>query len=173
MRNERGFALIELMIATAIVALIASAASMATFRIITDTERSNNHMTAVRQVQNAGFWISRDAMMAQDIDTDDDPETTDVEFITFDWGDWETGDTHKIIYTFHDMADGLKRLKRQHVIRDNDNVEIGNTATLVAEYIADSTSFSKQNGVWKLSVEARLGTEAETRGYEIIPRVNT
>ena len=173
MRNERGFVLIELVVAMAIMALVAGAASMATFRIITDTERSNNHMTAVRQVQNTGNWISRDAMMAQDIDTDDDPGTTDVELVTFDWSDWESGDTHKVIYTFYDMGDGLKRLKRQQVIRDTDNVEIGNMVTLVAEYIVDSSSFSEQDGVLKLSVEARSGDEVESRDYRIIPRVNT
>ena len=168
-RSERGFTLIELLVVIAIVALIAGAANMSIFQVLKGTERSNDHTTAVRQVQNAGYWISHDTQMAQSVVTGDDPETP--EFITLNWTNWENGEVHKIVYTSHDMADGLKKLKRQHLIHDADGVEIGNKMTLVAEYI-DSASFSKQNGVWKLTIQARSGTQTETREYEINPRVN-
>jgi len=171
-RSERGFTLIELIVATAIVALIAGAASMATFQVITGTERSNNHMTVIRQVQNAGYWISQDALMAQSIVTGDDPETPELEFITLKWTDWENGDVHKIAYTFEDMPGGLKKLKRQHLIYDADGVEIGDTMTFVAECIVGSASFSEQDGVWKLSIGAHSVTETETREYEVNPRAN-
>ncbi len=171
-RSERGFTLIELIVATAIVALIANAAGMGIFQVITGTERSNNHMTAVRQVQNAGYWISQDTLIAQSIVTDDDPETSELEFITLKWTNWENGDVHKIVYTLEDMPGGLKKLKRQYLIYDAGGVEIGNMMTFVAECIVGSASFSEQDGVWKLSIEARSGAETETREYEVNPRVN-
>ena len=170
-RSERGFALIELIIATAIIALVVGAASMAVFQVVTATERNNDHMTAVRQTQNAGYWISRDTLMAQNIVTGDDPETPELEFITLNWTNWENGDIHEIVYIFEDMLDGLKKLKRHHLTHDADGGEIGNEMTLVAEYI-DSASFSQQDGTWELTVQARSGTETETREYEVSPRVN-
>lgn len=165
-RDQRGFTLIELLVVIAIVALIAGAATMATFQVINVTKSSNDRMTVIRQVQNAGFWISHDTLMAQNIVTVNDPETSEDEFITLHWANWENGEVHKIVYTFHDMADGLKKLKRTHRIDD-----VVSEQTLVAEYI-DSASFSEQDDIWKLTIQARSGTETETREYEINPRVN-
>jgi len=169
--GERGLTLIELTVTVAIVALIAAGANMSIFQVLKGTERSNDHMTAVNQVQNAGYWVSRDAQMAQSVVNGDDPETPEDEFITLQWTNWENGDAHKIIYTFHDMAGGLKKLKRQHVIHDAGGVETGNEMILVAEYIS-SASFSEQAGTWKLTVQAHPGTGTETREYEVKPRVN-
>lgn len=170
-RSERGFTLIELLVVTAIVALIGVAAAMASFQVINVTKRSNDHTTVIRQVQNAGYWISRDTQMAQAVVIGDDPETPELEFITFKWSNWENGDVHKIAHNFEDMPSGLKKLKRQHLIYDADGVEIGSEATLVAQYI-DSATFAEQDGAWKLTIQASSGTETETREYEVNPRVN-
>ncbi len=56
-RGERGFTLLELVVAAAIITLASGAAGIATFQVFKGTERNNNYMTAVRQVQNAGYWI--------------------------------------------------------------------------------------------------------------------
>ena len=183
-RSERGFALVEILVVMAIVALIGSAASMATSQVITGTKRSNDHMTAIRQVQNAGYWISRDVLMAQSIAAGDDPETAEiVEFITLNWTDWDEGKKkdskyHLVTYSFEDMADGIGKLKRQYLIYE-DGKEKGNEVTLIAEYIyydpdnPASSSFSPEpDGRWILTIQARKGTATETREYEVDPRVN-
>ena len=170
-RSERGFTLIELLVAMAIVALIAGAATMATFQVINVTKSSNDRMTVIRQVQNAGYWISHDTLMAQTVVTVNDPETSEDEFITLHWANWENDEVHKIVYTFHDMADGLKKLKRQYLIYGGEGV-IRDETILVAEYIDGSASFTEQDDIWKLTIQARSGAETETREYEITPRVN-
>ena len=63
--GEKGFTLVELLISVAVTALIAVAAGSAIFQIFQSNDRNSDHMTAVRQVQNAGYWISRDAQRAQ------------------------------------------------------------------------------------------------------------
>ena len=171
-RSEKGFTLIELAVVMAIVAVVAIGANVSIFQVIKGTERSNDHTTAVRQVQNAGYWIGHDTLMAKNVIVGDDPETTEYEFITLNWTDWENGDVHKIVYTFHDMAGGLKELKRQHLTHDVDGFEIGNDVTFIAKYIDGSASFSEQDGVWKLTIQASPGTQTEAREYEIDPRVN-
>ena len=109
--------------------------------------------------------------MAQSVVTGDDPETSEHELVTSNWTNWENGQVHKIIYTFYDMADGLKKLKRQHLIYDADGVEIGNEMTFVAEYI-ESASLSAQDSAWELTIQARSGAETEIREYEVKPRVD-
>jgi len=175
-RSERGFTLIELLVVIAIVALIGGAATTTTFQVLASTKRSNDHMTAIRQVQNAGYWISNDVLMAQTITTADDEETPEVEFITLTWTEWgyddyEDSTYHSVTYYFEDLSDGIGKLKRTYKVGD----EEGET-TLVAEYInsdPDSTSFSPQeDGRWKLTIQASPGTATETREYEVTPRVN-
>jgi len=169
-RSERGFTLIELLVAMAIGTLIAGAAIMAIFQVINVTKSSNDRMTVIRQVQNAGFWISHDTLMAQTVVTGDDPGTPEEdEFIALHWVNWENGEVHKIVYTFHDMDDGLKKLKRTYWSSAGANEQ-----TLVAQYIDSEESFfePEEAGVWKLTIKARAGTQTETREYEINPRVN-
>jgi len=177
-RSERGFTLIELLVVVAIVALIGGAASMATSQVITGTKRSNDHMTAIRQVQNAGYWISRDTLMAQSVVAGDDPETAEiVEFITLNWTEWEKdegkkGDKdskyHLVTYYFEDMADGLKRLERQHLI---DGVE--ETTTFVAEHIYyNATTVVYETPVLTLQIAASVGEASETREYRVQRRPN-
>lgn len=169
-RDEGGFALINLAVAIAISAVIAAGAGMTTAQILKGSQQNSDWMTAVRQAQNAGYWVSQDALMAQDINISDDPETADEEFIIISWKDWETGDTHDIRYLWLDSADSLKKLKRKQIIRDKDGLTTGNITTLVADniYTAD---LSWQDGAWRLSVEAHSGEKSLTREYEISQRL--
>src|SRR3972149_12050426 len=66
-RKSRGFTLMEVMVASAITALVVAAAGPALFQVMTGTERNNNRVTALRQVQEAGTWLSRDALRAQSL----------------------------------------------------------------------------------------------------------
>ena len=169
-RDEKGFTLIEALVATAIIALIALGAGMTTAQIIEGSQRSSDWTTAVRQAQNAGHWISEDVLIAQAITIVDDPETGDVEFITVNWKDWETGDTHDIRYVWLDSADSLKGLKRQQLTYDKEGVEIGNTTTLLADNIL-TAALSLQDGVWRLSVETRSRDRSVATEYEIAQRL--
>ena len=118
-------------------------------------------------------WLPRLPLGAKaDLVIGDDPETGEVEFITLYWKDWESGDTHETRYIWLNSSDGLKKLNRNHLIRDKDGVEIENKSTFVADNIY-TASFAWQDSGWRLTIEARSGTEAETREYKINPRVST
>ncbi|MEW6033810.1 MAG: type II secretion system protein [Chloroflexota bacterium] len=172
-RNERGFALVELIVAATIMALLVPALSTGILLMVQDAQRGRNHITALRQVQNAGHWVSHDAAMARTVSTTDDPETPELEFITLAWTDWESGDVHEVIYTLDDMPDDLKKLLRRHVVHDVDGIELENTTTLIATNVTGASAFSQQDGVWRLLVEARSGRQTEARQYEVNLRVNT
>ena len=53
-RNQRGFTILELLIAFAITGIVVGAATTAIFQVFSGSARSSNHMIAVRQVQIGG-----------------------------------------------------------------------------------------------------------------------
>ncbi len=169
-RSEKGFTVIEVIVAVAIAAIIALGAGMTTIQIMQGSQQSSDWTTVVRQAQNVGYWVSEDALKSQTIDIGDDPETGDNEFIIIYWKDWEVGDTYEINYVWLDSADSLKMLKRKQITRDKDGVVISNKTTLVADNIYTAT-LSEESGRWRLSVEVRSGDKSVTREYEVSQRI--
>ena len=111
--RERGFTLLELAIAVGLGSIIAGAATTAIFQVIEGSARTNNHMTAVRQVQSAGYWVSHDTQMAQDIITGN--STSDGFPFTLSWTAWDTTD-YEVVYSLEDMSGGLKNLQRSYSV---------------------------------------------------------
>ena len=172
--GEKGFTFIELIIAVSIMFVVIGAASAAMLQVFRGTERNNDHLTAVRQVQNAGYWISRDAQMAQSMTTDD---LTPPNFLILNWTEWDTEDDpiyHSATYFFVDLADNIGKLKRSHWS------SVGACEqTLVAGYIycdpADIDNTSKasyQKPVLTVQITALIKESLETREYKIKHRPN-
>lgn len=165
-KNQRGITLVELLVAVAITGIITGGITMTIFQVFGGNERTSNHMTAVRQVQNAGYWISHNTQMAQDIVTGDDPTGTGFP-LTLTSTDWESGDVHQVIYTL--LVNN--KLQREHYT----NLNLDAT-TIVAQYIdPDQTScvWDDAEGKLTLTVTATVSgwkSASETRIYEVIPR---
>ncbi len=168
MRRETGFTLIELVLVTAIAALITLGAGMSVVLMKKGVVQSKEQQTVIRQPQNAAHWIALDALMAKTITIGDDPDTGELEFFTVYWKNWETADTHEIAYIWLDSADSLQKLKRNEVVRDKDGVITEDISTLVADniYSANLTS----GPPWVLTIEARAGAESATRTYKLDKR---
>ena len=175
-RSERGFTLMEVMVTTGIIALIVCGAATATVQTINVTRRSNDHVAAVRQVQNAGYWISRDALMAENAVVGDDPETEEeLEFLTLNWAEWDYDDTedseyHEVTYLFpvQDLSGGIGKLKRQHITYDYDGGKIGDETNLIAKHIyynPDDTTYDAP--VLTMRITASLGEASETKEYRV------
>jgi prepilin-type N-terminal cleavage/methylation domain-containing protein len=164
-KGQRGFTLIELLIAIALSTLIAGAIVGAIFQVFTINTRSTNRMTAVREVQNAGFWVSPDVQMAENVTVGGGPNP----FLTLTWIDWD-GVGHNVTYRLVDMSGGLKRLQREHY----KNSALDSTTT-VAEYISYPTGTSCIHDGRKLTftVTANVGAESQTRVYVIEQRVGS
>ena len=168
--GEKGFTYVELLVAISIMALVGGAANMATFQVFKGTERNNIHMTAIRQVQNAGYMISRDTGMAQRVTVDD---LTPPDFLVLSWTNGTSGDEYQVVYTLEDMPEGeFKSLLR------NQSINEGATSTmLVAQYInpdPEKTRCEFISGTFTLTVTATVSdgphTESETRIYKLVPR---
>ncbi len=175
MKNgEKGFTFIELIISITIIVLVSGAASIAIFQIMRGTETNNTHMNAVRQVQNAGYWISRDARMAQSVNTDN---LTPPDFIAFNWTEWDDQNEeiyHTATYFFEDLTDDTGKLKRTHWSSAGANEQ-----TLIATHIYyapadpdDTSKASYQAPVLTLQLTSLVEDVMEVREYRIKHRSN-
>ncbi len=169
--GEKGFTLIDLLMAVTITVLVSGAAGAAIFQVFRNTQSNSDRITAVRQVQNAGYWISRDAGMAQSVTVT--ANLTLPDFLVLSWIEIGSGDEYEVSYIFEDMPENpFKRLLRNQSVNGGDK-----TTTLVAQYInsdPEKTSGNLTAGILTLSVTATVSngplTQSETRFYKIIPR---
>jgi len=157
-------------LAIALTGIITGAITSTIFQVVIGSLRTNNHMIVVRQVQNAGYWVSHDAQMAQTIDTGDDPLGEGFPLV-LTWTDW-AGDEHQVTYVLENMIGGPKQLRRSHSINGGQPSE-----SIIAQYIVPGkpkTSVVPTNGALIFTVTASVGEgsqeESETRTYEIVPR---
>lgn len=171
MKNgERGFTLIEMLIGITILFLVGGAGAMATYQLLKGTELSSTHMTAVRQVQNAGYWISHDTRMAQYVTA---ANLTLPNFLVLNWTNGDTQDEFEIVYTLDDVAGStLKNMYRHQSLNGGANV-----TTFVAQFIdpdVAKTSCQFSSGRLTLTVTAIIGAgmteQSETRTYKFVPR---
>jgi len=94
-KDQKGFTLLELLIALALTGLITTGITMIISQTFTGTARSSNHMVAVREVQEAGYWVSYYAYAAQDLTI-----TGDSGFpLTLRWVDFGTDKWQKIEFS--------------------------------------------------------------------------
>ena len=165
--NQGGITLIELIIAITIAALITGGITFAIMQILTINTRASNHMVAVRQVQQAGKEVSKDALQSQPNAINASPSGGN--FLILGWTDWD-GQENVVVYALNSTpsSPALRSLERTHTINGTAQA----TAPLVvAEYIDPTqTSCNWTGSVLIFTVTATVGTQSETRIYEIEPR---
>ncbi len=163
-KDQRGLTLVELMIAIALAGIVTAGITMTVAHLFSGSTRTSNHMTAIRQVQSAGYWVSQDALQAQEEPVIGENPATN--FLTLTWTDSATGNNTTVIYTLVDMPSGEStRLQRRR------SVEGVPTVTYVAQYIdPGETSCSWNATRLVFRVTANVGGQSETRVYEVKPR---
>lgn len=174
-QSEKGFTLIELIGAVAVTALIAVAVTVVTFQVLKVAGQSNDQMTAIPQVQSAGYWISRDTQMAESVVA---ANLEPPNFLILNWTeqDYDGGDPtyHSVTYFFEDLHDGIGRLKRNHWSSAGADEE-----TLIAQHIyyepsdPDNTSRATYSSrVLTVRLCALFGDAHVAREYKAVRRPN-
>lgn len=164
-RNQAGFTLIEFVMALAITTIISGVITATIFQVISGSGRTNNHMIAIRQAQEAGFEISRDAQQAQSVtladEAVDDPDGSRFPLV-LTWTDWD-GNSNTVNYKIESAE--LQRQKN------------GGDWGCVAQYVnTDPTKtycdFTDGKLTLQITITVGSGTEeqTETRVYEVVPR---
>jgi prepilin-type N-terminal cleavage/methylation domain-containing protein len=93
--NQKGFTLVELLIACAITAAIIGGLSVSIYTIINVTERGSAEGSALHDIQKAAYWISKDAQMAWTTGLPDGSPAVDN--VTLRWTDG-SGHSHSSSY---------------------------------------------------------------------------
>ena len=164
-QREKGFTLLEAVIGMAIMALVVVAIAATTTTLLMNYGQAAEQNVALPQVQNAGYWISRDVQMSRNV-TAGDPEdfllSLDIPI------DTDENHDYRIEYLFEG-----NKLKRE-VYDSSENLT---SETLIADYIdTDNTIFSTVNatiGLYKLTVTASRDGAGATRSYEIGQRLSS
>lgn len=163
-KNQRGFTLIELLVVAAITGMISSGVTMTFLQIVNGSARSSNCMTALSQVQNAGYWVTHDAQLAQGVAVDEGEDTGFP--LTLTWTSWDNTE-HTVTYTLADTE----------LWRDD-----GGQQTPIARFIdaaGTNVEFTDTNDdglddTVTLTITATVGGglqgHSETKVYRVVPR---
>jgi prepilin-type N-terminal cleavage/methylation domain-containing protein len=172
-KNQKGFTLIEVLITVAIVAGIGVVTTAAIGQLV-QSNRTSNHMAAVRQVQQAGYWVNRDGVQAENINTSNVTGNGGFPLtLSWNWTDLvEGGELHTVVYDLTNPSGELYQLERNATAGTN------STTTIVGQYIYfDAESPSSTECSWNatewvltLNITAKVGLQTESRTYEIKPR---
>jgi len=163
--NQKGFTLVELLVAIAVTAVIAPAVTATIYQLYSVYAQVTNRVTVNNQVANAVQWITSDSQMAQKI-TVENGTTPDLRLNLLKYG-WDNS-VYNITYT---ITNG-NQLQREYIKTD----ALGNTteqSTIVAARYVDagntSCSFSAINstasnfGILNFKITARIeGFKGET-----------
>lgn len=159
-RRERGFTLIEVVVSLAIISVIIVAMAMTITTLVTNSQGTTERSVVLRQVQNAGYSISRDVQMAENVTLDGTggfPLTLDIPV------DTDQNNDYSVNYLF----DGDKIMRQ---VYDSSHTLI--KENMVAEYIdVDATTFTDLGtNTYELTVKACNGEAVAERNYQIKQR---
>lgn len=173
--SEKGYSLIEMLISITIMAMASGAAGAAIFQIMRNTERNSDHMTVVRQVENAGYWISNDAQMA--VSANATGVLNLPNFLVLSWIEWDASGNptyHTARYFFEGLTNGIGTLKRNHT-----STAGADEYALIAQYIyynpGDATNTSNasyQSSVLTVKLTSLVEQTMESKEYKIKGRPN-
>jgi len=162
-KGQKGFTLLELVVGSAIMAVVVGAIATTLTLLFLNYGQAAGQNTALPQVQNAGFWVSRDVQMSRNVTAtapNGFPLTLKIPV------DIDAANDNRIEYVFYGQ-----KLKREFY-NSSDNLL---SETLVADYIdTGNTIFSSVNatkGHFRFTVCASREGEGVTRVYDISRRL--
>jgi prepilin-type N-terminal cleavage/methylation domain-containing protein len=164
--DQNGFTLIELVMAIGVTGILLASITAAVGQVFNTNTRNSEHMVAVRQVQNAGYWVSRDSQMARSIT--DTAHATSPKILIMDWVEWD-GTAINVTYS---LSGTTPNLKLNRLYKEN-NVVISNT--VVGQSISSSSDCHSiyTAGSLVFTMTATVGNENETRIYSVRPKPGT
>jgi prepilin-type N-terminal cleavage/methylation domain-containing protein len=167
--HNKGFTLIEMVLALAILGSIGGVMAMTISQTIFGSRRSNDQATVLSQVQTAGYWMARDAQMSQYdlLVADDDPDSPEVAH--FEWSDWAASELLlcEIDYTLVDNK--LIRTLYEDGIVVNEITVARNIDQVSCTYYINVSGYHDEKKL-TISITASSGEASLTREYKARPR---
>ena len=160
-KTDKGFTLIELLVGLSIAAFVVSAIAMTVTTMMRLAPENTRWAVALRQVQDAGYWISRDVVESQgDIGIDSQPDTFLALVVPYE--NAGTVATKTVDYRFEDLS-GTQWLTR------NDSVD---GKMVVAQLISNTdANYNSDNYTLTFTIEATSGDVVVNRQYAATQRI--
>lgn len=170
--SQRGFTLVELLIAIAVGAFIVVGSLVILSHMIIVTAENRDETMAVLQVQYVGFWISEDVVQAQYVNPLGSESGGTGFPLTVRWTEWD-GDVNEVEYKVVGMVDEMGRnlwqLTREHFVNGESYGTI-----LVGEYLDTGLTrcfwHEDLEDVLVVEVTARVDRNEASSTYEVHPR---
>lgn len=161
--SEKGFTLLELMAATAVMGLILPLVITFTFQVIRGTARIQQDLVIQQDLDNASTWFTRDLSQAQTIDLDNGETKPSLRIDWVDetgWGSDSGSPAHYVEYT----------LDAPNLLRDYDG-----TVSIVGRNVA-AIEFSRTCPsiceVVSVKITSAYSGATATLDYNITPRTD-
>jgi prepilin-type N-terminal cleavage/methylation domain-containing protein len=163
---RRGFTLIELLVAMCLAGLLIGGITMTVFQVLVNPAQSSKHMTAVKQVENAIYWVRHDVVQTQIME----PGASSGFPLKLTWIDWNNV-RNEVTYNLQNDV-----LQRGYVTYDADGSLTDNRTSIVAEYIDTNSAMTSCQAVGSIlffkitSNVTGMWPSCETRSVEIAAR---
>jgi prepilin-type N-terminal cleavage/methylation domain-containing protein len=164
--RQRGFTLVEVLIALALTGTLASIIVMCMSQLLGINYATVNRMTAIKQTEYVIDNMRPDIQMGQQISLSDlsDPNV----FLAIYWMDWETSSQKSIKYSWDSTTHQLRRLSSDgssKIIAEN----IASRPAVTQNYLdVDHIKFN-----WKITIDSTVDnykTATESRTFVVKPR---
>ena len=164
-KDRRGFTLVELLIVIAIAALVGVGVVALVFQVFGANAGSTNRMTAVKEVENAVHWITRDAQAAQVDYVADQPESPFPVTLTWTNSHDSPATENRVVYSV--TAGELRRAYSQDGVLQDTAVVARHMEPGQAE-TNWTYSLSEHALTFQVtSTVAGLRTASETRSFQV------
>ena len=168
MLGQKGFTLLEILVALAIGGLIVPATTAAIWQIATGTARVNTSLIVQQDLDIASSWFTRDLSQTRTTDVVDKllvPETTPVDSMIVGWVD-ETADGSAHCVRYY-VEDGL--LKRNYDGGGGTDCMVDGTVGIVGRYVAEIW-FSRSGDFITVAITTSQGGDTKALSYFVTPR---
>jgi len=159
--RQNGFTAVETLVAVAIVGLLAVGMAAIISQTFQQSQRTNERVQAIEQVENVAAWINRDALMAQSLTAGASAGFP----LTLNWQGLN-GNINQVTYS-------LSGTSIQRSISVNGGAPSISAIARNLDVDAAKTSCSYDpSGVLTFQVTSKIGMANESRTYEVKLRVD-